>query len=109
MNNVSIVGRLCKDPDYTKGKRGKKSFARFTVAVTRNYKNEDGNYDADFIPVKAFGGTADFVEKYFEKGGWISVTGSLVSGSYKNDDNETVYTLDLFADNIGFVGNKSEN
>lgn len=111
MNSVCIAGRLCKDPDYTKAKKGKnprKSFARFTVAVSRPYKNDDGEYDADFISVKAFGGTADFVNGYFKKGTWIAVQGSINTGSYDNENGETVYTTDVFANNISFVGDKKD-
>lgn len=103
MNNVSLLGRLTRDPEYSapKSKDGT-SFARFTIAIDRD-KNE-----ADFIPCKAFGKTADLVNEYFFKGDRIGVSGHIISGSYENKDKQKVYTLDVVVDRLDFIESKDK-
>lgn len=50
MNKVILMGRLTADPELRQTQSGISS-CRFTVAVNRGYKNEKGEYDADFVPV----------------------------------------------------------
>ena len=69
MNKVIITGNLTKDPEKRTTHQGT-SVTSFTVAVQRRFKNQDGNYDADFINCVAWRGTADFVTQYFGK--WAS-------------------------------------
>ena len=66
MNNVALTGRFARDPDirYTDGGS---TIARFTLACDRRFKQENGPA-ADFISCVAFGKTAEFIEKYFQKG-----------------------------------------
>lgn len=66
MNSVQLVGRLTRDPEvrYTDGGT---TVARFSLAVERRFKSENGP-TADFPNCVAFGKTAEFIEKYFHKG-----------------------------------------
>lgn len=50
MNKVILMGRLTRDPEvrYSQGENGSTAIARYTLAVSRKYKNQEGNYDADF-------------------------------------------------------------
>ena len=61
MNKVVLVGRLTRDPEVRSTSSGSNT-ARFTVAVNRNFKNKDGQYDADFVSCVAFRNTADFIK-----------------------------------------------
>lgn len=60
INKVIIAGRLVADPELRTTPSGK-AVANFTVAVRRNYKNKDGNYDSDFISCQVWGKTAETV------------------------------------------------
>ena len=108
MNKFEIVGNLTRDVEL-KYSQGGKAIARFTVATQRKYKNAQGNYDSDFLPCTAFDKTAEFLEKYFKKGSGIEATGHLQSGSYENKEGKKVYTLDLFVEEVGFVGSKKDS
>ena len=110
MNKVELVGRLTKDVDmrYSGGENAN-AFARFTVAVNRNYKNSEGVYEADFISCTAFGKTSEFINKYFHKGDLIGIIGSIRTGSYTNKDGLKVYTTDVNVENAEFVGGKNDN
>lgn len=103
MNNVTLIGRLTKDPEI---REGKDDFivATYTLAVDRPFKNSKGERDADFIRCQAFGKAAEFAETYLEKGMMIGVKGSIRTGSYENKDGETVWTTDVNVESHYFCG-----
>lgn len=108
MNSVQIIGRLTADPKLRQT-QSDVSTCRFTVAVNRKFKNQNGEYDADFISCTAWRQTAEFVSKYFIKGKMIALTGTLHTGSYtdKNHSDVTHYTTDVFVENVEFCGDKN--
>jgi len=107
MNKVQIVGRLVRDPEirYSTGENAN-AIIRFTVAVNRRMKNQEGNYDADFISCIAFGKTAEFVGNYFRKGNAIGLVGRIQTGSYVNKESVKVYTTDVVVEEVEFVESK---
>ena len=102
MNRTILAGRLTADPDvrYTTGQEPM-AVASYTLAVQRDFKNKDGEYEADFIRCKAFGKRGEFVEKYLHKGMKIIAEGKLQSGTYEKDG-QTHYTTDLIVDKHEF-------
>lgn len=104
MNSVQLIGRLTRDPEvrYTDGGA---SIARFSLAVDRRFKQENGA-DADFINIVSFGKTAEFIEKYFHKGMKIALNGRIQTGSYTDKDGKKVYTTDIVAENVEFCESK---
>ena len=111
MNNVVLSGRLVKDPDvhYLKGDNSN-AVLRYTMAVTRDFKNADGKYDTDFISCVAWDRNAEFISKHFKKGSPITIVGNIRTGNYTNKEGQKVYTTDVFTDKIEFVaGAKNEN
>lgn len=109
MNKVIIVGRLTRDPEikYSTGENAT-AIARFSLAVNRKFKNDEGNYDADFINCIAFGKTAEFIEKYFTKGMAIGIAGRIQTGSYTNKEGQKVYTTDVVVEETEFVESKNK-
>ena len=107
MNSVQLIGRLTRDPEvrYTDGGV---SIARFSLAVERRFKQENGA-DADFINVVSFGKTAEFIEKYFRKGMKVALNGRIQTGSYTDKDGKKVYTTDVIAENVEFCESKQNN
>lgn len=105
MNNVTLLGRLTKDPviSYT---TDQKAIARFTVAVDR-MPDKNGNKQADFIGCVCFGKTAEFIEKFFTKGKPIALTGRIQTGSFEKNG-QKVYTTDVIAERVEFVPGVSE-
>ena len=108
MNRVELTGRLTADPElrYTESD---KAYTRFTLAVNRNFKNKDGNYDADFLPCVAFRSQADFVSRYFKKGSMIGIEGRVQVRNYDAQDGTKRYVTEVVVENIEFVGGKNEN
>ena len=104
MNKVIIIGRLTRDPDVRTTTNS--TMASFSVAIDRRFKQE-GQPEADFPRVIAWGKTAEFIEKYFHKGMKIGIEGRIQTGSYKNNDGQTIYTTDVIAEAVEFVESKS--
>ena len=109
MNKVILMGRLTRDPEvrYSQGDSAS-AVARYSLAVDRRFKR-DGEPTADFINCVAFGRAAEFAERYLRQGTKIAVTGRIQTGSYTNKDGVKVYTTDVVADRVEFVGNKEGN
>lgn len=103
MNNVVLTGRLVRDPELTYLQNEKHTAkTRFTLAV-----NREGQRDvADFVPIIVFGKQAENCNQYLGKGSLVAVNGRIQTGSYKNRDGQTVYTTDVFANNVEFLGTK---
>lgn len=106
MNKVTLIGRLTRDPEtrYTGGSDSK-AITRFTLAVDRRFKAD--NASADFINCVAFGKTAEFIEKYFNKGMKLGAVGRIQTGSYENNEGKKVYTTDVVIEEAEFVESKN--
>ena len=102
INNVTIVGRLTRDPELRKTGTGK-SVLNFTVAANRRFGDKD---QADFINCVAWNQTADFMANYLKKGALVGVIGRLQSGSYE-DNGKNIYTLDVVAEQVQALESRS--
>lgn len=109
MNQVVLMGRLTRDPEvrYTTGDNPL-AIVRYTLAVDRRFKKE-GEATADFINCTVFGKGAEFAEKYLRKGTKIAVSGRIQTGSYTNQEGQTVYTTDVVVDSQEFAESKAAN
>lgn len=101
LNNISIMGRLVKDPELRKTTTGK-SVCSFTIANDRPYGGADKK-ETDFIDVVAWNSTAEFVEKNFHKGKTIIITGRLQSRTYKDKEGRSCKAWDIVANTADFV------
>ena len=108
MNKIVLVGRLTKDPEARSTSAGFTT-VNFTVAVTRNFKNKEGNYEADFLPCVAFRAQADFVTKHFKKGSLIGVEGRVQTRNYDAQDGTKRYVTEVVVENVEFVGGKNDS
>lgn len=105
MNNCVMVGRLTKDIDFKVN--GENMTAKFTIAVNRDFKNKNGQYDADFINCTTFGKRAETISKYFTKGQQVCVKGPWRTGSYNAQDGTKRYTNELLVEGFTFIGGQS--
>lgn len=107
-NLVMINGRLARDIDL-KYSQGGTAIASFSVAVSRSYKNQQGERETDFINCTAFGKTAENIANYFKKGSMIGIQGEYQNNNYIKDDGTKVYRDHLKVDNFGFRESKNNN
>lgn len=105
MNNVTLIGRLTKDPElkYTTGNNT--AVCQFNIAVDRRFKS-DNQPSADFIPVVAWKQTAEFVSKYFNKGSRIAIVGQLQTRSWDDTEGKKHYVMEVIANNVEFCESK---
>lgn len=85
MNKCLFTGRLTADIELKKTET-EKTYARFSLAVQRNFKDKEGNRPVDFVPCVVWGQTAEFISKYAHKGDLIEVEGELRTGNYTDKD-----------------------
>ena len=85
MHKIFIHGRLTRDPELKEidTKNGSSKVCNFTVASDRQYGEE-----ADFFDCAMFGKRAEVIEKFFQKGSEIVVSGEMQKQKYKNKDGE---------------------
>lgn len=108
MNKVILMGRLTRDPEvrYTQGENPM-AIARYSLAVNRMTKQQEGQPSADFPNILAFGKIAEFAEKYLHKGTKIALVGRLQTGSYTNKDGVKVYTTEVVVESQEFAESKN--
>ena len=100
MNNLILVGRLVKRPVLEETENGKKT-STIVLALSRNFKNDDGEYETDFIPVSLVGQLAETTVEYCRQGDVIAIKGRLARLS-GND-------LQVVAEKISFVASRPKD
>lgn len=106
VNNVTLLGRITRDPEVKSVGNGS-SVCNFTLAVNRNFKNQQGEYEADFINVVAFGNTAQRMQQYVAKGNLLAVTGRIQTRNYENNMGQRVYVTEVVAASVSFVESRN--
>ena len=106
INRVVLVGRLTKDPELRYTPSGL-AVVRFTIAVNRQFSNQSGEKEADFINCVAWRKQAENLANFQRKGNLIGVEGRIQTGSFEGQDGKRVYTTDVVADSIQFLEPRS--
>ncbi|QBX16353.1 single-stranded DNA-binding protein [Streptococcus gordonii] len=105
INNVTLVGRLVAPPDLRKTPNNVSSL-QGTLAVNRNFKNENGEHEADFINFKAWRGTADIIAQYCSKGSLIGITGRIQVRSYEKDGQRR-YVTEVVTESVALLESRN--
>ena len=108
INNVTLVGRLTKDPEMKYTQSGK-AVTRFTLAVNRSFTDANGNRDADFINITTWNKTAESAANYLRKGHLTGVEGRIQTGSYENQQGQRVFTTEVVCEKVTFLEPKGNN
>lgn len=107
LNKVLLQGRLVADPETRHTTNGT-AVSSFRLAVDRDFKNQNGEKETDFINIVAWRNTAEFVGKYFEKGQMAIVDGRLQVRDYTDRDGNKRYVTEVVANSVYFAGSKPE-
>ncbi|MFT9486782.1 MAG: single-stranded DNA-binding protein [Tepidibacillus sp.] len=108
LNRVILIGRLTKDPELRYTPLGI-AVATFTLAVERNYTNQQGEKEADFINIVTWRGLAENVANYLKKGRLTAVDGRIQTRSYDNNEGKRVYVTEIVAENVRFLESANKN
>ena len=106
VNKVILQGRLTAEPEL-KYTQSNKPVTSFTLAVDRNYKQENGP-TADFISCVAWNKTADFITKYFNKGQEMLVEGEIQVRTYTDKQGVKKYIAEVVINAVHFCGPKQQ-
>lgn len=105
LNQITIMGRMVREPELRNTNSGL-AVASFTLAVDRDFKNDNGEKETDFIDCVAWRSTAEFVSKYFGKGSMAVVSGRLQVRSYNDKDGNKRKASEIVASNVYFADSK---
>ena len=106
MNKVFLVGNLTRDPELTETPSGI-AVCRFSIAVSRDYANSEGNRETDFFNITVWRGRAENCGKYLKKGNKVAVVGSLQTRSYEDKDGIKRNVTDIVASEVEFLTPKA--
>lgn len=106
INNVVLVGRMTRDAElrYTPSNQ---AVATFTLAVNRNFKNQAGEREADFINCVIWRQQAENLANWAKKGALIGVTGRIQTRNYENQQGQRVYVTEVIADNFQILESRA--
>lgn len=106
INNVVLVGRMTRDAElrYTPSNQ---AVATFSLAVNRNFKNQQGEREADFINVVIWRQQAENLANWAKKGALIGITGRIQTRNYENQQGQRVYVTEVVADNFQLLESRS--
>lgn len=105
INQVTLVGRLTKDPELRYTAEGK-AVSNVTIAVNRPFRNKEGEYEADFVQCTLWKKTAENTAQYCRRGSIIGITGRIQTRHYENQEGKKVYVTEVVAEMVQFVGPK---
>lgn len=108
MNRVFLIGRTTADLEL-RYNSSNIAYTRFSLAVDRKFKNEDGERLADFISCVAWKKRAEMMCNCLHKGSFIAIEGHIQTGSYEAKDGTKRYTTDIIVDNIKFLESKKDS
>lgn len=102
LNQTVIVGRLVHEPELRETENGRK-VTNITLAVPRNFKNREGEYDTDFISCTLWQGIAENTVAYVEKGDLLGIKGRLQTRAIELDDEIKRHSVEVIAEKITFL------
>ncbi|AOH57163.1 single-stranded DNA-binding protein [Peribacillus muralis] len=108
INQVTLVGRLTKDPVLRYTPDGK-AVSNVTLAVNRHFRNTVGDYEADFVQCIIWKKSAENTAQYCKKGTLIGITGRIQTRTYENKDGKNIYATEVVADLVQFIGPKQQD
>lgn len=105
INNVTLVGRLTRPVDLRYTPNGV-AVGTFSLAVNRNFANQNGERETDFINCVIWRKSAETLANYTRKGTLIGVQGRIQTRSYDNQTGQRVYVTEVLVENFSFLESK---
>lgn len=107
LNQVTLVGRLTSNPEVMELSDGTYRTIIY-VAISRDYRNSDGDYDVDYVKCVLWNGIASATKNYCHKGDVVGVKGKLQSSVYETENKEKKHVLEVVAEKITFISTKKK-
>lgn len=108
INNVSLTGRLTRDAEL-KYTQGGTAVAQFTLAVSRQFKNQQGERESDFINCVVWRKSAENFSNFTHKGSLVGVEGHIQTRTYDNAQGQRVYVTEVIVENFALLEPKGSS
>ena len=108
MNKILLKGRISNEFNL-KELDNNKRVVNFNIAVRRNFRNKENQYDSDFFNCSAFDNIAELISKYFIKGQEILIIGHLQNNQWETDSGEKRTSTNIIVESVEFCGSKQQN
>ena len=108
INQVVLIGRLTRDPELKFTNNGS-AVATFNLAVNRNFTNQSGEREADFVNCVIWRKPAETLANYAKKGTLIGVVGRIQTRNYENQQGQKVYVTEVVCDSFQLLEPKKDN
>src|SRR5690625_4463559 len=108
INTVTLIGRLTRDPDLRHTPSGV-AVASFNLAVNRSWKNQNGEYETDFINCVAWRKQAENLASFMKKGNHSGVVGRIQIRNYENNEGKRVYVTEVVAEQVVFLESRKSH
>lgn len=106
MNKAFLIGRLTRDPEL-RYSSSNAAIVNFSIAIDRQYTNNQGQRETDFINIVAFQKQAENIKKYVSKGSLVAVDGRIQTRNYEDKDGKRVYVTEVVADRVQFLDSRN--
>lgn len=100
INKVILIGNLCKDNEVRVLQGTDKKVIKNSIAVKRNFKNSNGEYDSDFINLVVYEPQVNYMEQYIQKGDKVAVSGRWQHRHYTNQSGIEIYVDECIVNEI---------
>jgi single-strand DNA-binding protein len=108
MNVITLTGNATKDCELRYTPNGK-GVANGTIAVRRDFKNQNGEYETDFINFIALGGLSEVMANHIKKGDKFGITGRLQIRKWEKDGGEKQYFTEVIVNSFDFPPKNGNN
>jgi single-strand DNA-binding protein len=108
VNKITLIGNLTKDPEISETPNGI-AVCKFSIAVSRNYTNADGEKETDFFNITVWRGRAEVCGKYLKKGNKVAISGSVQFRNYEDKNGVKRQAVDVIAEEVEFLTPRTQS
>lgn len=108
LNRAILTGRLTRDPELRSTQNGTK-VCSFTLAVDRQFRNKDGEREADFVQCVIWRKSAENFAKFTHKGSLVGIDGRIQTRNYENQQGDRVYVTEIVVDNFALLDSRNSS
>lgn len=107
MNKVMEIGRAVRDVELKQTNSGT-AVVEFSIAVKREFKSANGNYESDFFNCVSYGKTAELISQYVKQGDLFGIEGKLQTRNYTNKEGRKIYVTEIIVEKVEFLQPKKQ-
>lgn len=108
MNNVILIGRLTKDAEVKVINEKGTKVCNFSIAVSRGYKNEKGEYETDFFNCVAWDKLGENIAEFVKKGDQVAISGRIQNRSYETETGLVRNVSEIVCSGVTFLNKKQQ-